>query len=252
MRAAVKGISALALAFAIALSMSAAAFAAVVYGERQIAITGSGEYTATDLFDSFKDVMPGDELTQPVVIANENGKKVSVYMKAVAHDEDGNPLTYSEGFEEADGKDQATDPANGRGGEGQRDETVASMQDFLQQMTLRVTVGGAVAFDGNPAAASGYVYLGELASGESMQLDVALSVPADMGNDYANRVGEVDWVFLVEELDEPVAPGIPSKPGSGLSQTGDMLPLVLGAVGIVAAAAVVLMAVALRKRRSQR
>lgn len=226
-----KIVSALVLSGALILGIAPIAFADVVYDEQRITITGSGEYTPTDMFDNFKDVMPGDGLYQPVFISNESKTAVKVYMKAVAHDAE-NGLTYSEDYENADGKDQA-DVA------GQRDETVATMQDFLNQMTMQVKAGDTVAFDGSPAAASDYMYLGQLASGQSIQLDVSLTVPVAMNNTYAYRVGEVDWVFLAEE--QP----------SGISQTGDFVPLVLAGIGVVAVAAVVLMVVASRKRRSQ-
>ena len=42
------------------------------------------------------------------------------------------------------------------------------------------------------------VLLGTLTKGEALSLKVELDVPIEMGNEYANRVGEVDWVFLAE------------------------------------------------------
>ena len=36
-----------------------------------------------------------------------------------------------------------------------------------------------------------------------MKLDVELSADIEMGNEYANRIGEVDWVFIVEEYTIP-------------------------------------------------
>ena len=70
-----------------------------------IETTGSG-YTDTDLFNNFKDVMPGDERTETITIKNSvNGfDYVKLYIRAVPHDEQGNPLTYDEKYENADGK----------------------------------------------------------------------------------------------------------------------------------------------------
>lgn len=246
--------SALALSCALALGASAPALADVTYKDRSLAVTGSGSYTATDLFGGFKDVMPGDELDQPVTVANESGKTVRVYLRAEAHG-DSNPLTYSEAFEEADGKDQATDPEAGIGGPGQRDETAASMADFLRQLHLTVTAGGAVVFDATPdleAQLAESVLLGELAPGEALRVDAHLSVPIEMGDAYANRVGEVDWVFTAEELDEPAAPEAPAdKPADPLSQTGDSSPVLLLAT-LAGAAVVVAAAALLLSRRSRR
>ena len=62
-----------------------------------IETTGSG-YTDTDLFGNFKNVMPGDELTENITIKNNVSgfDYVKLYIRAEAHDEEGNPLTYSE------------------------------------------------------------------------------------------------------------------------------------------------------------
>ena len=59
------------------------------------------KYTTTDLFDGFKDVMPGDQLTETVRISNEAGDcdYIKLYLRMVLHDEQGNPLTYDESFE---------------------------------------------------------------------------------------------------------------------------------------------------------
>ena len=154
------------------------------------------EYTATDLFDGFKDVMPGDKLTETIQVRNEAADcdYIKLYMRAVVHDENGNPLTYSELFEQLDGKDQA-------GVEGQRDETVATMQDFLSQLTMRIYNGETLIYDASPeeaGALANNVLLGTLRKGESLNLKVELDVPIELGNAYANRVGEVDWVFLAE------------------------------------------------------
>ena len=53
---------------------------------------GSG-YTSTDLFDNFKNVMPGDELEQKVVFTNNDTQHdyVNLYMRAVPHGEENAP-----------------------------------------------------------------------------------------------------------------------------------------------------------------
>lgn len=154
------------------------------------------EYTATDLFGNFKNVMPGDKLTETVQIQNEAADcdYIKVYMRAVVHDENGNTPTYDEVFENTDGKDQANIDA-------QRDETVASMQDFLSQLTMRIYNGDELIYNASADEAGALVnnvLLGTLSKGESLNLKVELDVPIELGNAYANRVGEVDWVFLAE------------------------------------------------------
>ena len=175
-----------------------------------IETVGSG-YTDTDLFGSFKNVMPGDELTEDVTVKNSvNGfDYVKLYIRAVPHDEQGNPLTYKEAFENADGKDK-------EGIDGERDETVATMADFLAQLSMDVYLVNAdntkeTIFSASPdksAQLTDSVLLGTFAKGESAKLQAVLRVPAELGNEYANRVGEVDWLFTVEGFnnEKPLIP----------------------------------------------
>lgn len=201
MRKTLKSLSSLLLALVMVLSMAVTAFAA----DSTITFKGAkdgfdvqpgSEYTATDLFGNFKDVMPGDKLTENIQLKNAatDCDYIKVYMKAVVHDENGNPLTYDEVYENKDGKDQA-DIA------GQRDETVATMQDFLSQLTMRIYNGDELIYNASPDEAGALVnnvLLGTLRNGDSLNLKVELDVPIELGNKYANRVGEVDWVFLAE------------------------------------------------------
>ena len=201
-----RNLSSLLLAMVMLLSLSLTAFAA----DSSITFKGAQEgfdfqpgsqYTATDLFDNFKDVMPGDKLTETIQVKNEASDcdYIKLYMRAVVHDENGNPLTYSEPFEQLDGKDQSGE--NQTPVDGQRDETVATMQDFLSQLTMRIYNGTELIYNASPDEAGALVnnvLLGTLSKGESLNLKVELDVPIELGNKYANRVGEVDWVFLAE------------------------------------------------------
>lgn len=237
-----KLVSTLALSAALTLSCAGAAFAATITFEgpdapSAFSFDGGTGYHATDLFESLKNAMPGDSLEQSVTIENAYSEAVKLYLSAFAHDEEGNPLQYSEGFEAEDGKDQA-------GVEGQRDETVATMADFLAQLTMRVYNGSELLYEGSPegmAASS----LGELAPGATLELKVELDVPISLGNEYAYRVGEVDWVITGEVLD----PKLPET-GPELPVTGDTAPvLTLAAIAIVAA--VIAVFAALKRRSSE-
>ena len=206
-----------------------AAFAAessVTYeggAENYVFLPGS-EYTDTDLFDNFKGVMPGDELEQKITVTNEQGlcDYVKIYMRAVPHDDTANPLSDSV----------------------MQYETVVTMDDFLHQLSLTVVKeDGTEIFKGTAEELDGLaenVLLGSFEKGESTVLTAKLSVPIELGNEYANRVGEVDWVFVAEELNNP-AP-----------ETGDNvnLGLYLGILG-VAAVAVVALVVLGKKKKSE-
>lgn len=202
MKRALKKIFSLVLMLTMLMSLATTAFAAspssITFkgAEEGFDLQPGSEYTATDLFDNFKNVMPGDKLTETVQIQNEAADcdYIKVYMRAVVHDENGNTLTYDEVFENTDGKDQANI-------DGQRDETVASMQDFLSQLTMRIYNGDELIYNASADEAGALVnnvLLGTLSKGESLNLKVELDVPIELGNVYANRVGEVDWVFLAE------------------------------------------------------
>ena len=186
MKRKLKSLSSILLAIALILSLSVTAFAAdstVTFKGAQegFEFQPGSEYTATDLFDNFKNVMPGDQLTETIQIKNDatDCDYIKLYMRAVVHDENDNPL--SEKVAET--------------------ETVATMQDFLSQLTMRIYNGDELIYNASPdeaGALANNVLLGTLSKGESLNLRVELDVPIELGDEYANRVGEVDWVFLAE------------------------------------------------------
>lgn len=188
-----KHVAALALAATLILGMSAAALAAnssVGYeggAEKFVFLPGS-DWTASDLFDNFKGAVPGDTLTQNIKVKNDFSgcDYVSIYLRAEVHDAQANPPS-----------DAVAAGINGRG-----PETAASMADFLSHLTMKVWNGSTLIYSDSPDKAGGLlsnVLLGNFAYGASVTLTVELSVPSDLGNQYANRAGEVDWIFVAEE-----------------------------------------------------
>ena len=233
-----KTIASLVMMLVLLLGIGAPAYAdgTVSYqGAKKFTFSPGSKYTVTDLFDGLKNVMPGDELTQTIHVNNDffGTGSVNIYLRAVAHDEVDNPLTYSESFEALDGKDQAGIP-------GQRDETVANMSGFLSQLTMVVKKGDKVIFSGSPAVGwEKNIFLANVPRGGSVDLTVYLGVPTTMGNDFANRVGEVDWVFTIEELDP-----------QGNPKTGDTSNLTLWiVVMVVCLAAIAVVAFLILKKK---
>lgn len=193
--------------------------------EKFVFLPGSS-YTDTDLFDGFKGVMPGDTLTQTVEVRNRflGTGSVKIYLRAVAHDEQTNPLSPNVAA---------------------ADETVATMSDFLSKLSMRVyKQDGTCIFSGSPNELDGLknnVLLATVPRGKSVTLTVVLGVPADLGNEYANRVGEVDWVFTAEELDP-----------QGNPKTGDTSNLTLWIVVMVLClAAIAVVAFLVLKKKKQ-
>lgn len=179
-----------------------AAESTIIYGGHEAGFAfapGSG-YTDTDLFENFKNLWPGDTIVEKVNFTNESDDThyINLYMKAVPHDAS-NDLTYDEAYENTDGKDQANV-------DGQRDETLDSMNDFLSQLSMKVWNGTEVIYEASPdlsAQLTDYVFLGKFHKGEGTELTVQLTVPVELGNEYAARVGEVDWVFMAEQMNYP-------------------------------------------------
>ena len=170
-----RAVTSLALMLLVIMSMTAGAFAA----DSAITFRGQAEgfgfqpgsqYTTTDLFDGFKNVMPGDVLTEEITFVNsaKDCDFVNLYMRAEAHDEQGNPLTYSEKFENEDGKDQANIA-------GERDETVATMAEFLSQLSMKVWNGTELIYEASPDETDGLAankLLGTFRTGEKATLKV--------------------------------------------------------------------------------
>ena len=162
------------------------------------------EYTTSDLFDGFKNTMPGDHLEENIRI--ENDAKDCDYIKVYLRVE----------------TDHMSEKVAAE------EESVATMQDFLKQLTMRIYNGDELIYEhtaDQEGSLADFVYLGKLRSGKYLDLKVALDVPIELGNEYANRVGEVDWVILAECYNDP----------DELIQTGQLnwpIP-VLGSLGIL-------------------
>lgn len=86
------------------------------------------------------------------------------------------------------------------------------MEEFLSRLTMTVWKDGKQIYQASPDELDGLeknVLLGSFAKGESAKLTVELQVPSELDDRFANRVGEVDWVFTAEQVknSEPESSG---------------------------------------------
>lgn len=153
-----------------------------------------------DLFTNFKDVMPGDTLVQPITIRNDSGNTFSIkmYMKVYPIAEE--------------------------------------YLDFLSQMIMSLENDGVLFYRdniNNTFALEEYILLAELKPGDYIDLDVTLEVPLELTNEYAYTVGELDWEFMVEEIELPPEvlehePEDPKTPTTGINANAMPYIIVVG------------------------
>ena len=168
------------------------------------------EYSPTDLFADFKNLMPGDTISQKITIDNDISKevKIKIYMRSL-------------------GADQQS-------------------QEFLSQLSLTVVQDGKTNLFDAPASETAqltdWVYLGTLYSGGKIDLDVTVSAPITLGNDFQDAVGKLTWEFMVEEL--PVETTDPRP-------TGDNSNIYLAMTVMSVSAAALSVVLALKKKKEQ-
>lgn len=153
------------------------------------------------LFGSFQGVMPGDECTTQIQVEMKNISKTSrLYLRA-----------------EADGESS----------------------DALEALTLTVSQNGTVLDDGNGIQCLAKdVLLGTFSSNANTTLDVTLSVPITVGNELANQMDDLQWIFTVQEEggdshDGTITPPNPNDGGNTAGTTANTVKTTTSTGGIM-------------------
>jgi hypothetical protein len=209
---------------------AAAADAQVTYegGAQNFIFAPGSSLSPTDLFVNYKNVQPGDTLSQTVHAKNtlSGSTTVRLYLRASIP--------------------------------GQSEQSTA----FLKQMKLTVKQGSTTLSAGSAdesAGLTGNRYLGSFASGASTDLTVELSVPLSMDNSCRDAIGKIDWIFTAEEI--PAATAAPSTTTTSTTvirtvntvthvpQTSDDTPVRLVTTLVMGSgAALIALCIALKKR----
>ena len=183
------GLTALCLALALALLASSPAVAAAALpAKTQAPPTGvtylgdAGRFAepqGTDLFGGFKNVVPGDTLTQIIRLQNlqTDGRTVALYLRATAPDEAG--------------------------------------RAFLADLRLTVRQGATILSQAPADETAGLtndVLLGRFDADHSGDITVELTVPETLDNTIAGAAGAVNWIFTATVTPAPL-PTATAPPG---------------------------------------
>lgn len=199
------------------LSVSSFAAGSVTYdGTAQKFIFAPGsDHSPTDLFSEYKGLMPGDSVRQDITVKNDASDKVKVKL-----------YVRSRGAQK-------------------------NTEEFLSKLHLTVAKSEnnemAYMFDAAADQTDGmtdWVYLGTLYSGGEVNLVLNLQIPIELGDEYQDALGYVDWEFKAEEL--PSDPDDPRPPG-----TSDNVEFYVYLAAVIGVCAVVFF-VWIAKRRKEK
>ena len=191
-----------ALVFVVSVAVSVSASSVTFDGDaRKFVFAPGSDYSPTDLFENFKNMMPGSKESQDITVKNTAKYKAKIYLRSL----------------------------------GATEET----QDFVSQLKLSVVENGkSKLFDApasEPAQLDNWVSLGTLEPNGQADLTVTVEVPTTLSNEYQGAVGKLKWEFKVEEVEEAKEDEEPTKPPTkpDKPKTGDYTNILLY-VGIAA------------------
>lgn len=164
-----------------------------------------------DLFAHFGTLVPGEKRAGVVTIANESDATCDFYLHT----------NQNIASSRADAEDALS----------------------LIELAIASAASGETLYEGDLRAAelAGGIFLGTVDPGERIELDFAVSVPAELGNEFALSQHTVPWVFAAQEappvFEPEAAPPADDETPTLLAKTGSLSTIAL--VGVLAAIVVV-------------
>lgn len=154
-------------------------------GAQRFVFEPGTDYAPTDLFPSLKSVMPGDRIVQRISVrADESGQPVELFLRS-------------------HGASQGTEA-------------------FLARLTLEVQRETGETISRGPAHlagdASSWVSLGTFEPGDAVDLVLTLEAPSDLGDEYRQSQGIIDWEFRADDASDR---HVSSWTGAGARTGGD-------------------------------
>lgn len=140
-------------------------------GAEEFVFLPGSEYSETDMFKDFKNVVPGDVITQRILLKNSTSGWARIYLRVDPPDE--------------------------------------HYRNFLSRLNLKVSCKDKEIFDAAASETGNLTenfHLGTFRAAGTTELILTLTIPYDLGNEFMGAMGVVPWTFLVEQLPEGWTP----------------------------------------------
>lgn len=171
-----------------------------------------------DVFPSFKNLVPGESISQDLMIANQSGENVTVFLKP-----------------ETDSK---------------KDTGKAEYIDKLihQYAKIAITDSKGRSLYSGALSGSGEISLGNVSSKGDIELSVTLQLDPMIENEYQELAAGINWKFVAQGADGKKTTSTPALPKTGQEV---MWPLLILGILAVIGALILIMAYTKRKDGNQ-
>lgn len=203
-----KRIGTVALSFLLLFALASTALAAdsstvTFYGRTSLFGFNPADGSATGLFNNLQGLMPGGVYTQTIRVKNAYSQRTDIYLR---------------------GEPKGATPT----GTDLLSKIKFTLSDEDGVIVDEGTIGRTWPTSGTSHDSEEYIDLGRFYEDDDVTLTLKLTVPADLGNEYQNAKGTVEWTFLANVYvpnDHPHNPDIPLSPPEIIIDNGQQIPL---------------------------